>query len=92
MANSKKSGNTEGRRTKYDVVAHILKLIRDEPIKKTSIVYRMESNFTLIGNYLQKMGEKGLVTEVINPETRYQATEMGLDYLKHYEKLKGYFE
>ena len=90
MVNSEKNGNSSNpnrRRNDYDMMVELLELMED-PIKKTRLVYGVNSNFAHTAKYLSRMIEYGLVVEIAgNPSVRYQRTEKGGEFLKKYNEL-----
>jgi len=71
------------RRHKLDIFADILRLALDGT-KTTRLVYRANTNFTKIKDYLQTLSEKGLI-EFYDGHIR--TTGKGIEYLDRYEKL-----
>ena len=71
------------RRHKLDIFADILRLAVDGT-KTTRLVYKANTNFTKIKDYLQTLSERGLI-ELHDGHLR--TTDKGIEYLEKYEKL-----
>jgi len=76
-----------GRRHKIDIAADIITLAM-KGVKKTSIVYMANLNFTIFGQYLKLLSEKGFV-EVDNGLV--YATDRGIDFLVKYKDLMHFW-
>jgi len=76
-----------GRRHKIDIAADIIALAMNG-VKKTSIVYMANLNFTIFGQYLKLLSEKGFV-EVDNGLV--YATDRGIDFLVKYKDLMDFW-
>lgn len=76
-----------GRRHKIDIAADIIALAMSG-VKKTSIVYRANLNFTMFGEYLKLLSEKGFV-ELDNGLV--YTTDRGIDFLVKYKDLMHFW-
>ncbi len=76
-----------GRRHKIDIAADIIALAMSG-VKKTSIVYQANLNFTIFGEYLKLLSEKGFV-ELDNGLV--YTTDRGIDFLVKYKDLMHFW-
>ena len=76
-----------GRRHKIDIAADIIALAMSGA-KRTSIVYQANLNFTIFGQYLKLLLEKGFV-EVDNGLV--YTTDRGIDFLVKYKDLMHFW-
>ena len=76
-----------GRRNKIDIAADIIEIAMNG-VKKTSIVYLANLNFTIFGQYLKLLSEKGFI-EVENGLV--YTTERGIDFLVKYKDLMHFW-
>lgn len=76
-----------GRRHKIDIAADIIEIAMNG-VKKTSIVYLANLNFTIFGQYLKLLSEKGFV-EVENGLV--YTTDRGIDFLAKYKDLMHFW-
>ena len=76
-----------GRRNKIDIAADIIAIAMNG-VKKTSIVYLANLNFTIFGQYLKLLSEKGFI-EVENGLV--YTTERGIDFLVKYKDLMHFW-
>lgn len=77
--------NNVRKRTYRDITAEILQIAM-KGANKTYIVYQANLNFKLLGRYLQRLEKEGLITyNRVGVET----TKKGIEYLRHFEALKG---
>ena len=78
-----------GHRNPINVIADILRVAMDEPIK-TRIMYRANLSHRQLTGYLNRLLEMGFFTVVTDPtdaRPRYRVTEKGLQFLKDYARL-----
>lgn len=80
-----KKSKRKKRRSESDILAEILYLANEGGIKKTSIVYQANLNFTIIEGFLSELLERGLI-EV--KDKIYETTDRGITFLHHYEELR----
>ena len=76
-----------GRRNKIDIAADIIAIAMNG-VKKTSIVYLANLNFTIFGQYLKLLSEKGFI-EVENGLV--YTTERGIGFLVKYKDLMHFW-
>lgn len=78
-----------GHRNQLNIIADILKVAMDEPLK-THIMYKANLSHVQLKGYLNRLLEMGLLTVVTDPvdaRPRYRLTEKGLQFLKDYARL-----
>jgi len=76
-------------RTRLNIIADILEVAMDEPLK-THIMYRANLSHAQLESYLNSLLEMGFFTVVTDPtdaRPRYRVTEKGLQFLKDYARL-----
>jgi len=76
-------------RTRLNIIADILEIAMDEPLK-THIMYRANLSHAQLKSYLNSLLEMGLlavVTDSTDARPRYRVTEKGLQFLKDYARL-----
>ena len=78
------------RRTKFRIVALIIETVL-EPSSYSEIVYKTRMNFNSARSYLERLKEKGLITENDNWKI-YVATEKGVEYLRLFNELTKLYE
>lgn len=76
------------RRSNLEIVAEILRIAR-KGARKTRIVYHANLNFKMLGEYLDKMEEAGLVSSW-DENGQIKTTEKGREYLEHFYGLQQY--
>jgi predicted transcriptional regulator len=76
-----------GRRHKVDIAADIIAVAMNG-VKKTNIVYLTNLNFTIFGQYLKLLSEKGFV-EVDNGLV--YTTDRGINFLVKYKDLMSFW-
>jgi predicted transcriptional regulator len=82
-----------GNRTRVEILGSILKVARNGTLK-THIMYKANLSHRQLEKYLTFLEEKDLLREFLDEEsgTRlYQVTEKGMEFLKDYTRLSGYF-
>jgi len=72
-----------GRRNNLDICADILRVAR-LGAKKTRIVYRANLNFKILKNYLQMLGDNGLMK---HEDGFFITTSKGAQFLEQYSGL-----
>jgi len=78
-----------GHRTQLEIIADILKVAMDEPLK-THIMYKANLSHVQLLGYLNRMLEIGflaIVKDPVDARPRYRVTEKGLQFLKDYARL-----
>ena len=80
----------EGRRSRIEVIADILKLLRLGAAGKTEIMYLVGMSHKMTHKYLIELQELGLLDEVIkeNRLHSYQITKKGLKLLSEVENIQ----
>jgi predicted transcriptional regulator len=80
---------TGGNRTRLNIIADILEVAMDEPLK-THIMYRANLSHAQLNSYLNRLVEMSLLAVVEDPtdaRPRYRVTEKGFQFLKDYARL-----
>ena len=76
-------------RNQLNIIADILKVAMDEPLK-THIMYKANLSHVQLKDYLNRLLEMDFLIAVIDPvdtRPRYRVTEKGLQFLKDYTRL-----
>ena len=85
--NSWTKDTTSKRRDKLHIIAEILEIAREKPLK-TQIMYRANLSFAQLNEYLKYMLKIQLLSKgVRNGKDVYNATEKGLDFLQRHSEL-----
>jgi len=85
--NSWTKDTTTKRRDKLYIIAEILEIAKDGPLK-TQIMYRANLSFAQLNEYLKYMLKIQLLSKgVRNGKDVYNATEKGLDFLQRHSEL-----
>ena len=85
--------NGAGHRDQLSVMADILRVAADQPLK-TRIMYKANLSHRQLMGYLNRLIEMGLLAVAADPANgrlRYRVTEKGLQFLKDYSKLNRLF-
>ncbi len=78
------------RRGHMEIMATILLLCRNGPIKKTPIMYRSNLSFKQLQKYLRFLIRTGfLEIKNVNGKDFYQTTEKGQNFLEEFQKVKN---
>lgn len=80
-----------GRRSRFEILADILRLAREEA-KKTRILYQANLNHAQLQRYLAFLTDKGFLERQDNPHIRYKTTEKGLKFLSMFQKIDRYLK
>ncbi|GAG81277.1 unnamed protein product [marine sediment metagenome] len=78
-------GERKKRRGEFDIFAEILYLANEGGVTKTTIVYQVNLNFTIVERHLSNLLERGLI-EII--DELYETTDRGVQFLHHYEEIE----
>jgi len=76
-------------RNQLGIIADILKVAMDEPLK-THIMYKANLSHAQLNSYLNRLVEMSLLVVVEDPtdaRPRYRVTEKGFQFLKDYARL-----
>ena len=85
--NSWTKDTTSKRRDKLHIIAEILEIAREKPLK-TQIMYRANLSFAQLNEYLKFMLKIQLLSKSFyNGKEVYNATEKGLDFLQRHSEL-----
>ena len=85
--NSWTKDTTTKRRDKLHIIAEILEIAREKPLK-TQIMYRANLSFAQLNEYLKFMLKIQLLSKAVyNGKEVYNATEKGLDFLQRHSEL-----
>ena len=85
--NSWTKDTTSKRRDKLHIIAEILEIAREKPLK-TQIMYRANLSFAQLNEYLKYMLKIQLLSKAVrNGKDVYNATEKGLDFLQRHSEL-----
>ncbi|MDH7564742.1 MAG: winged helix-turn-helix domain-containing protein [Candidatus Bathyarchaeota archaeon] len=85
--NSAQSNPSAKRRDKLYIIAEILEIAKEGPLK-TQIMYRANLSFTQLNEYLDFMLKINLLEKVLNNEREtFRATDKGLDFLQRYREI-----
>ena len=85
--NSWTKDTTTKRRDKLHIIAEILEIARERPLK-TQIMYRANLSFAQLNEYLKFMLKIQLLSKAVyNGKEVYNATEKGLDFLQRHSEL-----
>lgn len=78
------------KRDKVEIIRDILKVCRSEKqASVTKLVYKCNSNFISMTEYVAKLQNKGFINPVqYGSRTRYEITDIGLDKLRVLEAAK----
>ncbi|MEX2702227.1 MAG: winged helix-turn-helix domain-containing protein [Candidatus Baldrarchaeota archaeon] len=81
-----------GRRTKYDIYAEILEVVRRlEPCSLTRASYGARLPVDRAKKVIEKLVSAGLLhEELINDKKRYRITGRGLEFLEVYWKMREF--
>ncbi len=82
-----------GNRTRVEILSSILG-VAGRGALKTHIMYKANLSHRQLEKYLAFLKENGLLREVVDPDggsRLYEATEKGIDFLRDYSRLSGYF-
>lgn len=74
----------DNHRSKLEIIAEILKLAK-KGVRKTRIVYGCNLNFKMLGEYLDYLMPRGLMTQEGNTLT---TSSKGLKYLEGYRLIQ----
>jgi predicted transcriptional regulator len=79
-------------RTRVEILSKILD-VAGRGALKTHIMYRANLSHRQLEKYLAFLKENGLLEEASDPDTgpMYRVTQKGIDFLKDYSRLSGYF-
>ena len=80
-------------RTRVEILSSILD-VAGRGALKTHIMYKANLSHRQLEKYLEFLKQNGLLEEVLDPVVGvrlYQATQKGIDFLKDYSRLSGYF-
>lgn len=77
------------RRNNMEITADILRIAKNGA-KKTRIVYRANLNFKILHEYLDELGEAGLIANDQEGNGLIKTTERGMQYLEHYRKFNQF--
>ncbi len=83
-----KKSSVNKRRSEIDILTEILRLARENP-RKTTLLYRVNLNHTLLNKYLSYLMEKGLLVEQGGV---YSITDRGHEFLLLSRKLQKLLE
>lgn len=73
------------RRSKFEILADILRSTSGRGATKTQIVYKANLNFKLATNYINYLLKKGYLVEVIeNNRKVYRTTKRGVAFLREF--------
>lgn len=75
------------RRGKIDIIADILKSVKQNKLTKTAIVYHANLNFKRASQYLNMLLSMGLVA--VTDDAYYYITDIGKDYLQKINDLNA---
>jgi len=90
-ANNSKNGDTTKRRSRLDIIAHILDAASDGAVK-TKIMYRANVNFIQYNEYLKSLLEAKLIgTMKHDGKTFYKTTEKGKLLLRRFSETEEMF-
>lgn len=76
-------------RDSAQVIADILRVVKDGPIRKTPLFRSANLNHVRGNEYLEACMTLGLLEE---ESEHYKATERGIDYLRHWRKIEKRLE
>lgn len=82
-----------GNRTRVEILASILQ-VASKGALKTHIMYRANLSHRQLEKYLAFLEERGLLAQGIDEDLgnrMYRITEKGLDFLREYSHVSGYF-
>jgi predicted transcriptional regulator len=74
------------RRDRLEIVAEILRVAM-KGAKKTHIVYKANLNHAILGDYLDRLEEQGLITSKIQPGNKVKTTQKGHQFIQKYMSL-----
>mgnify|MGYP002153780178 CR=1 FL=1 len=80
-------------RTRLEILSSILD-VAGRGALKTHIMYKANLSHRQLEKYLEFLKQNGLLEEVSDPDAGvrlYQATQKGIDFLRDYSRLSGYF-
>ncbi len=77
------------RRSNLEIVAEILKIAK-KGARKTRIVYGANLNFKMLGEYLAKLEQVGLIEQGENSGGLVKTTEKGNQYLEQFHDLREF--
>jgi len=78
-----------GHRNQLNIIADILEVAMDEPIR-THIMYKANLSHRQLLVYLERLLDRdflAVVTDPMDGRTRYRVTEKGIQFLKDYARL-----
>ncbi len=79
------------RRDKFEIINDILSIAR-KPVGKTAILYGANLNSKRINKYLNLLLEKGFIEKKSSSLAKYEVTEKGKEFVKHYKELMKEFD
>jgi len=82
-----------GNRTRMEIVASILKVASDGALK-THIMYKANLSHRQLKKYLGFLEERGLLSQIADEDRGsriYRITERGIEFLREYSHVSGYF-
>jgi predicted transcriptional regulator len=78
----------QGRRSKTEMMIHILDAIKAGPEKPTHIMYKSNLSWAICQGLLERLVERGFVKVVPNgARKRYELTQLGTDVLSSFTKV-----
>jgi predicted transcriptional regulator len=72
-------------RSRFDIIADILHVVKDDGAKKTQIMYGANLSYTVLTRYLREVLEACLIKFEMNRRC-YVLTDKGREFLEHYRE------
>jgi len=73
-------------RSRLEIIADILHVVNEGSVKKTQIMYQANLSYKLLGKYLKKTVEAGLIS---SNNVYYEVTEKGRVFLERFNDVSS---